>query len=73
MIRPVLEGIHDIMICAPCIYGVINQLGERRCSIEEIHPPWQPDGRARRASHFYLAKLPIPATIAEFEVAHWAP
>jgi len=61
------------MICQPCIHRVLEDLRERRCSIEEIRPPWQPDGRARRASHLYLAKLPLPANIAEFEVWHWVP
>ena len=65
----------DIKICAPCIYRVIGDMHERRCSLEEIRPPWQPDGRARRASHLYLAKLPAIAVvnIAEFEIAHWVP
>ena len=74
MIRP-LVAIHDIMLCAPCIYGIIEQLRERRCNIDEIRPPWQPDGRARRASQLYLAKLPANAVvnIAEFEIGQWVP
>ena len=65
----------DIMICALRIYGIILEMRERMCTEQEIRPPRQPDGRARRASQLYFAKLPANAvvSIAEFEIGQWVP
>ena len=63
-------------ICETCIYGIIDLLSDG-ADLAELRPPWQPDGRTRRANELSkiaaLAKLPTDAVakIAAFEVGQW--
>ena len=61
-------------ICVPCIDRILR-LQIQGADLAEIRPPWQPDGRARRASQLYLAGLQqeVVANIAAFEVGQWVP
>ena len=61
-------------ICETCIYRIIDLLSDS-ADLAEIRPPWQPDGRACRASQLYLAGIPKDAiaNIAAFEVRQWVP
>ena len=61
-------------ICEPCIDRIVQRQMEG-ADLAELRPPWQPDGRVRRASQLYLAKIPafVVASIAAFEVCQWVP
>ena len=63
------------LLCERCIRWMYDQMRERRCSMLEIRPPWQPDKMARRGSQLYLAGIPVIAVeeIAAFEVYTWEP
>ena len=66
------------LICEGCIFTISERL-EDGADLAELRPPWQPDGRARRANELSkiaaLAKLPTDAVakIAAFEVGQWRP
>ena len=70
----VLEPEHEQHICMNCI-DRISLLQMEGADPAELRPPWQPDGRARRANQLYLTKIPniAVAIIAAFEVGQWVP